>query len=171
MAERHVELDRAAAAEPEVRGAAPRFQIGAGGGAVREHDRLGVPGEDRGGCVLDHELPRGAADARAVDPGRPQPQVLADLDRGEHAHAARTEAVDVGLREARVGEGACRGLVVQLERRLRVDATDVGQRGADDRDLLRPRHQRSFHSTRLPEANIFWPSAMESWLVPIATYA
>ena len=66
---------------------------------------------------------------------------------------------------------ARRGLVVQLERGLGVDAADVRQRGADDCDFLRARHQRSFHSTRLPDANSFWPSAIDSWFVPIATYA
>ncbi len=171
MAERHVELDRTAAAEAEVRGAAPGLEIGARGGAVREHDDLHVTGQDRGGGVLDHELPRGAADTRAVDPGGPQAQVLADLDRGEHAHAAGTEAVDVGLGEPGVGDRSRRGLVVELERCLHVDAADVRQRGADDCNSLRSRHQRSFHSTRLPDANIFCPSAIESWLVPMATYA
>ncbi len=171
MAERNVELDRAPTAEAEVRGAAPGFEVGAGGRSVREHDHFHVTREDGRGRVLDHELPRGAADARSVDPRGAQAQVLADLDGGEHAHAARPEAVDVVLGEPGVGQRSSRGLVVQLERSLDVDAADVGQRGADDCDFLRSRHQRSFHSTRLPDANIFCPSAIDSWLVPIATYA
>ena len=81
------------------------------------------------------------------------------------------EAVDVVLGEAGVGDRARRGLVVQLVRRLRVDPPDVGERRADDRDSLRPSRHRSFHSTRLPDAKSCWPSAIESWLVPIATYA
>ena len=102
----------------------------------------------------------------------PQAEVLGDLDRREQAHAARAEAVDVVLGEAGVGDRARRGLVVQLERGLRVDPPAVGERGADDCDSRRFRaHYLSFHSTRLPDAKNFWPSAMESWLVPIATYA
>ena len=82
------------------------------------------------------------------------------------------EAVDVVLGEAGVGDRARRGLVVQLVRRLGVDPPDVGERRADERDPLRSLHRhRSFHSTRLPEAKSCWPSAIESWLVPIATYA
>ena len=160
-----------AAAETEIGGAPASLEVGTSGGAVGEDDDLGVAGEDGRGGVLDHELPGGAADTRAVDPGRAQPHVLRDLDRGEHAHAARAEAVDVGLRQPGVGERPRRRLEVQLERRLDVDASDVGQRRADERDFLGTRHQRSFHSTRLPDANIFCPSAMESGLVPIATNA
>ena len=122
--------------------------------------------------VLDHELPRRAADAGAVDPRRPQPEVLGDLDRREQPHAARAEAVDVGLREPGVGDRTRRGLVVQFERRLRVDPPDVRERRADRARLASCRHRYlSFHSTRLPDENSCWPSAIESWFVPIATYA
>ena len=87
--ERRVELHRAAPAEREVGAAAAGLQVGAGGRAVHEHDDFDVAGHDRRGRVLDHELPRGAADAGAVDPGGAQAEVLADLDRGEQAGAAR----------------------------------------------------------------------------------
>ena len=112
------------------------LQVGAGGRSVDEHHDLDVAGEDRRGRVLDHELPRGAAHTGAVDPRGPQAEVLADLDRGEQAGAARPEAVDVGLGEAGVGDRARRGLVVQLVRRLGVDAADVGERRAHERDPL-----------------------------------
>ena len=170
--ERHVELDGPARAERQVRAPPPRFEVGPCGRPVHEHDRLDVPGEDRRGGVLDHELPRRPADARTVGPRRTQPEVLGDLDRREQAHAARTEAVDVVLGETGVGDRARRGLVVQLEGRLRVDATDVGERRADQRDSFRAWHSYlNFQSTRLPDANSCCPSAMDSWLVPIATYA
>ena len=79
--ERRVELHRAAAAEREVRAAPAGLQVGARRRSVHEHDDFDVAGHDRGGRVLDHELPRGAAHAGAVDPGGPQAEVLADLDR------------------------------------------------------------------------------------------
>ena len=85
--------------------------------------------------------------------------------------AARSEAVDIGLREPGVGDRARGGLIVQLEGCLGVDAPDVRQRGADDCDFPGARHQRRFHSTRLPDENIFCPSLIDSWFVPMATYA
>jgi hypothetical protein len=152
VAERRVELHRAPRAEGEVRAAALRLQVGPGGRSVDEDHDVRVTGLDRGGRVLDHELPGRPADARAVDPRGPQPEVLGDLDRCEQPGAARAEPVDVVLREARVRDRTRRGLVVQLERGLRVDASDVGQGGTDDRDSL---VHRSFHSTRLPDSNSF----------------
>jgi hypothetical protein len=78
----------------------------------------------------------------------------------------RGQPVDIAPFEAGVRQGAGGRLVVELERGLLAGAPDVGERGADDRDASR---QRSFQSMRFPDSNSFWPSAIESWSVPIAT--
>ena len=159
MAVRHLELHGTTRAEREVGGApAARLQVGAGRRAVHEDDDLDVTSLDGRGGVLDHELPRAATDTGAVDPRRLEPAVLGDLDRREQPGAARTEAVDVGFREARVGDRAARGLVVQLERRLGVDPSAIRECRADDRDARRAVRQRSFQSSRLPLSKTFWPS-------------
>ena len=161
--ERRVELHRAPAPEREVGAPVAAFQVGTRRRAVREHDDFGVAFRDRSGGVLDHELPGGAADAGAVDPRRPETQVLGDLDRCEQPGAAGGKPIDVALLEAGVGERAARGLVVELERRLVVDAAAIRQRGPDDRDA--PAHSARYlerQSMRVPDSNSFWPSAMES---------
>ena len=78
-----VELHRAPGAEVEVGQCAGPLEVGARRRAVDEHDDLGVAGLDGGDGVLEHELPRRAADAGAVGPRRPQAEVLGDLDRRE----------------------------------------------------------------------------------------
>ena len=136
--ERRVELRRAARAEAQVRAAETLLQVGAGGRPVGQRQDVDEPGGDRRVGVLEHDLPRAATDAGGVDPAGPDPHELADLDRCERAKAARHEAVDVVLGEARVGDRACGCLLVQRECALVVDAPAVRQRRAHDRDAPHP---------------------------------
>ncbi len=93
-----------------------------------------MPGGDRVGRVRGHHLPRRAADRGGVDPARPQPEVLTDVDRGQRALTGGRQPVDVRGRQPGIGQCATAGLRDQLVGTLVVDAADVGQSDARDGD-------------------------------------
>ncbi len=132
VAERRRELDGTPRPEGEVRHAELLLEISPLRRPVGEHDDLDQALRDGGRGVLDHELPDTPAVAGGVDPVRPDAQILGQLDRGQRTGEGH-EAVDLGLRNPRVGQRTRRALKVQLEGRLVVDAPAVRRRRAHDR--------------------------------------
>ena len=84
--------------------------------------------------MADMQHERAAADRGAVDPGRLDAEIVADLlrrfDRGG-------EAVDVGQLQSGIGDGIQRRIRVKLELRHVGDDTELGGLGrADDGNLV-----------------------------------
>ena len=82
----------------------------------RAAPRCTCPPQRRDG-VRDEQLPRRAADLRAVDIRRTQPQILRHLQRVGPVVAAAEEAVDVVLPQPGVVERRVRRLLMQLQAR------------------------------------------------------
>ncbi len=144
VAEGGVELDGAPVAEEEVGGAELALEICPRRRAVREQDGVDLALGDGGHGVLEEHLPARSAHAGRVDVVDVigHAEVFGQLDGGEGAGPVRHEAVDLVARDARVGEGPARGLVVQLEGGLVVHPAAVRQCRPHDRHPSR--HEAPF---------------------------
>src|SRR6202034_874371 len=99
-----------------------------------QQSHVGVPGVDRVGGVGGHHLPGRSPDRGGVDPAWPQPEILADIDRGECALTGGGQPVDIIGRQTGISQGTAAGLRDQLVGAFIVDAADVGQGDARDSD-------------------------------------
>ncbi len=128
---RQLELSVQAVGADHARGAAD-IRLAAFG--MRDQHGLAQSGFDRGRGMADMQHEGAAADRGAVDPGRRDAEIMADLlrrlDRGG-------KAVDVGQFQSGIGDGVQRRVRMQLDlRHVRDDAEFGGLGRADDGNLV-----------------------------------